>query len=144
MKLLNRLLDFGQGVPVLKDLSLLFFRLVLAYGFWSPAIMKWKDLDGTAAWFESMGYPLPLVSAIFAALTEIVGIAFLTLGFGVRIISAPLIFVMLVAIFTVHLGNGFAAGDNGLEIPMYYILMLIGLIAFGAGKISVDSMLRRK
>ena len=45
---------------------------------------------------------------------------------------------MLVAIFTVHSGNGFEAGNNGYEIPLYYILMNLILIAFGAGKYSLD------
>ncbi len=53
-------------------------------------------------------------------------------------------FVMLVAIFTVHIGNGFAAGDNGFEIPFYYLLMLFSLMAFGAGKYSIDHILKKK
>ena len=38
------------------------------------------------------------------------------------IVQEMLMIVMLVAIFTVHIGNGFAAGDNGFEIPFYYLL----------------------
>jgi putative oxidoreductase len=144
MKILNRVLSFGEGVPVIKDLSLLFFRLILAYGFWSPAIMKWQGLAGTAGWFESMGYPVPMVSAILAAITEILGVFLLTLGLGSRLIAVPLIFVMLIAIFTVHISNGFAAGENGFEIPFYYILMLLGLVAFGSGRFSIDYLLRKK
>jgi putative oxidoreductase len=51
---------------------------------------------------------------------------------------------MLIAIFTVHIGNGFDAGDNGFEIPLYYILMLLTLITFGAGKFSIDHFISRK
>ena len=144
MKTIDRIFSLGEGVPVFKDFSLLLVRLILAYGFWSPALMKWKGLEGTAGWFESMGYPLPMVSAILAALTEILGVILLTLGLGTRIIVLPLIFVMLIAIFTVHISNGFAAGDNGFEIPLYYILMLFSLFAFGSGKYSVDYLLGRK
>lgn len=144
MKLISKLSSFGKDIPVLKDFSLLFFRLILAYGFWSPAIMKWQGLEGTAGWFESMGYPLPMISTILAASTEILGVALLTLGLGTRLIAIPLIFVMLIAIVTVHLSNGFAAGDNGFEIPLYYMLMLFSLTAFGAGKFSIDSLLRKK
>lgn len=144
MKLLSKISRFGEGAPILKDFSLLFFRLILAYGFWSPAIMKWQGLEGTAGWFESMGYPLPMISALLAATTEILGVALLTLGLGTRLIAVPLIFIMLIAIFTVHISNGFPAGDNGFEIPFYYILMLLGLVAFGSGKFSLDSLLRKK
>jgi putative oxidoreductase len=45
---------------------------------------------------------------------------------------------MMVAISTVHFKNGFAASDNGFEIPLYYFAMLFMLLSFGAGKWSVD------
>ncbi|MCF8235594.1 MAG: redoxin domain-containing protein [Bacteroidales bacterium] len=51
---------------------------------------------------------------------------------------------MVVAITTVHWGNGFNAGDNGFEIPLYYMLMLFVFLANGAGKISVDHLLTKK
>lgn len=49
---------------------------------------------------------------------------------------------MIIAIVTVHFGNGFDAGDNGFEIPLYYILMLLTLFSFGAGKYSLDQFLK--
>jgi putative oxidoreductase len=51
---------------------------------------------------------------------------------------------MVVAIFTTHISNGFAAGDNGFEIPLYYILMLFALVVYGSGKYSLDHVLGRK
>ena len=51
---------------------------------------------------------------------------------------------MLVAIFTVHIGNGFDAGDNGFEIPFYYFLMLLSLFVFNGGKYSVDYLISKK
>ena len=71
------------------------------------------------------------------------GAILLLLGIGTRIISIPLIIVMMVAIFTVHLGNGFEAGDNGFEIPLYYIIMLLTLLIYGGGKISIDFFIKR-
>lgn len=126
---------------LLKDFPPLFFRLVLAYGFWGPAMMKWGNMAGIAEWFGSMGIPFPTLNAYLSGITEISGVFLLLLGLGTRIISVPLIFVMLVAIVTVHLGNGFEAGNNGFEIPLYYILMLISLIVTGPGKFSLDKML---
>jgi putative oxidoreductase len=128
----------------LDSLILLLLRLTLAYGFYNPAIMKWKDINAIAAWFESMNYPLPALNAYLAGITELAGVILLALGLGVRIISLPLIFVMLVAIFTVHIGNGFEAGDNGFEIPLYYLLMLLSLFVFGGGKYSIDYFFTKK
>ena len=127
----------------LSDLPLLFMRLVLAYGFWGTGMMKWKNIDGVAEWFGSMGIPFPTLNAYLAATTEIVGVIFLILGLTIRIISLPLMFVMLVAIFTVHLHNGFEAGNNGFEIPLYYLIMLFTLFIYGGGKISLDNLLRK-
>jgi putative oxidoreductase len=126
------------------NLVLLLIRLTLAYGFYKPAVMKWKDINAISGWFESMGYPLPTLNAYLAGITEMAGVVLLILGLGTRIISLPLIFVMLVAIFTVHISNGFEAGDNGFEIPLYYILMLFSLVVYGAGKYSIDYLISKK
>ncbi len=128
----------------LKDLHLLAVRLILVYGFYNPAIMKWQNINSIAEWFSEMGIPLPTINAYMAASTEMAGVVLLTLGLANRIISIPLIFVMIVAIVTVHLGNGFEAGNNGFEIPVYYILLLLVILIYGAGKISVDYLLQPK
>ncbi|HPE56751.1 MAG TPA: DoxX family protein [Bacteroidales bacterium] len=125
----------------LNDFPLLFFRWVLAYGFWVTGSVKWQNIEGVAQWFESLGYPLPTLNAYMAASTEIAGVILLTLGLGTRLISIPLIIVMIVAITTVHLGNGFNAGDNGFEIPLYYLLMLFALLVYGPGRISIDHLI---
>lgn len=128
----------------IKDLPLLFLRLILAYGFYGPAVMKWRDIHGVGKWFASMHYPLPYFSAYLAGITEITGVVLLTLGLLTRLISIPLMFTMLVAIFTVHFDNGFKAGNNGFEIPLYYLLMLFTLFVLGPGKISLDNLIRKK
>lgn len=124
-----------------QDLSLLSARLVLAYGFFGPAMNKWGDIGAIAVWFESLGIPLPTLNAYMAATTELFGVVLLSLGLFTRIISIPLIIVMIVAIITVHLPHGFSAGDNGFEIPLYYMLFLSVFATFGAGKISLDHLI---
>lgn len=120
-----------------QSLSLLLARLVMAYGFYEPAVKKWKDMDGIATWFGSLGIPFPTLNAYMAATTEILGVLLLTLGLFTRLISIPLMVVMMVAIATVHFSHGFAAGDNGFEIPLYYMLFLFIFTAYGAGKYSL-------
>lgn len=73
--------------------------------------------------------------------TEAAGFVLLFLGLGTRLISVPLIVVMIVAIFTVHIGNGFKAGNNGFEIPLYYLLMLFSLVITGPGRLSLDALI---
>ena len=125
----------------LQNLALLMVRLVLAYGFYEPAKMKWSDIGSVAEWFGSMGLPLPTLQAYMAATTEASGVLLLTLGLFTRLISIPLMVVMTVAITLVHLPNGFSSGDNGFEIPLYYFIMLFVLVTHGAGKFSLDWIL---
>lgn len=134
-------LRFANFSEYLKSVSLLFARLVVAYGFYGPAIMKWRDISSVASWFASIGIPFPTLNAYMAASTEISGVLLLTLGLFTRIISIPLIVVMSVAIITVHLSNGFSAGNNGFEIPLYYMLFLFIFLTNGAGKFSLDRII---
>ena len=132
---LKNILNQGQS------LSLLFARVIIAYGFYDPAMKKWSDIGSVAGWFDSLGIPFPTINAYMAASVELLGVFLLTLGLFTRLISIPLMVIMLVAITTVHLGNGFSAGDNGFEIPLYYMLFLALFASLGAGKLSLDYLL---
>jgi putative oxidoreductase len=127
-----------------QSLSLLLARLAMAYGFYEPAMNKWKDIDGIATWFGTMGIPYPTINAYMAASTEALGVVLLTIGLFTRLISVPLMVVMMVAIMTVHLAHGFSAGANGFEIPLYYMLFLFIFASHGAGRFSVDYFLFEK
>ena len=133
--LTKNILSHGQST------SLFFARIAVAYGFYDPAMQKWLDIASVASWFESIGIPFPTLNAYMAASTEILGVILLTLGLFTRLISIPLIIIMIVAIATVHLSHGFSAGDNGFEIPLYYMLFLALFASLGAGKLSLDYLL---
>jgi len=133
--LTKKILSQGQS------LSLLLARLAVAYGFYDPAMQKWSDIKSVADWFGTIGIPFPTLNAYMAASTELLGIVLLTLGLFTRLISIPLMVIMVVAITTVHLAHGFAAGDNGFEIPLYYMLFLAIFASYGAGKFSLDHLL---
>jgi len=124
-----------------QSISLLLARLAVAYGFYDPAIKKWANIGDIATWFGSMGIPFPTLNAYMAASTEALGVILLTLGLFTRLISIPLMVVMVVAITTVHLAHGFSAGDNGFEIPLYYMLFLFIFLSHGAGKFSLDHLI---
>ena len=128
----------------LKSLPLLLIRLVLAFGFFGPAKMKIGNIDGIISWFESINIPMPALNAYLATGTEALGVVLLLLGLGTRFISIPLIITMIVAIVTVHLPNGFESGNNGFEIPLYYMIMLLTLVIYGGGKFSIDQILNKK
>lgn len=143
-KVLKLYLSIVNLIKELKDLPPLFMRLVLAYGFYTTASMKWSNIGGVAEWFGTLGIPAPAFNAYLAASTEAAGVVLLTLGLATRFISIPLMITMVVAIVTVHLPNGFEAGNNGFEIPLYYFIMLFVLLINGAGRISLDNLISRK
>jgi len=133
--------EFTRLSDYFRSFGLLLARLVIAYGFYEPAIMKWNDIRAVSEWFGSLGIPFPTLSAYLAASTEATGVILLAVGFLTRLISLPLIVVMIVAIVTVHLPNGFSAGNNGFEIPLYYMLFLLLFFTEGAGMFSLDRII---
>lgn len=143
MKILKYYYSISDKFASLEDIPTLLLRITLAYGLYNPAMMKLNNIDNVAEWFGSMGIPFPVLNAYLAGGTELAGVILLTVGLFTRLISVPLMVVMLVAIFTVHLNNGFEAGENGFEIPLYYLMMLLVLFVKGAGKLSIDSIIKK-
>lgn len=135
---------FNEKMAGLKDIPLLMLRLILAYGFYSPAVMKLTKPAGVAKFFERMEIPFPLMNVYLAGITEALGVILLVLGFGTRLIAIPLIITMFVAIYTVHWDHGFAASEGGIQIPLYFLIMLFTLLAYGSGKISLDYLIGKK
>ena len=133
-----------KKLEFLNDIILLTIRLVLAYGFYVTASMKWQNIGGVAGWFGELGIPFPVINAYLAASTEVLGVILLTLGLATRIISIPLIITMIVAIVTVHWQNGFESGNNGFEIPLYYMLLLFVLLIRSSGKYGFDHFIKGK
>ncbi len=132
------------GLNKLRHFPLLFFRLILSYGFFKPAMMKINNLPATIKFFQTIGIPFPELGAWLAMITEASGVILLFLGLFTRLISLPMMFLLGVAISTVHWKYGFSAGANGYEIPLYYLAMLFALFILGPGGISIDAIIRKK
>ena len=107
---LQALLDRTRAVDFFAPLAL---RLYLAPIFWMAGTSKFDAFEDTAAWFGNpdwgLGLPFPTLMAFLAAGTETLGAIMLLFGLGVRWISIPLMFTMLVAIFSVHWQHGWQA-----------------------------------
>jgi uncharacterized membrane protein YphA (DoxX/SURF4 family) len=97
----------------LDGLAPLAMRLYLVPVFWMAGTQKIAGMENAIEWFGNpdwgLGLPFPSLLAHLAAYTEAVGALLLLLGLATRWISVPLIITMLVAVFTVHWGNGWAA-----------------------------------
>jgi len=124
-----------------KHLFILLSRLVIAYGFAKPALMKLSDMTATAQWFTTIAIPFPTITAYFVSGIETVGIIALILGLLTRIFSILLSFVMMGAMIFVHSSHGFSVAQNGIEIPLYYMIFLFIFASYGGGKYSLDNLL---
>ena len=124
-----------------KHLFILASRLIIAYGFAKPALMKLSDMTATAQWFASISIPFPTFTAYLVSGIETVGIIGLVLGLFTRSLSVLLSFVMMGAMVFVHGTHGFSVADNGIEIPLYYMIFLFIFASFGGGKYSLDNLL---
>jgi len=137
-------LELSALLNYFRSLALLLARLAVAYGFYNPALLKWINFDTTVEWFDTLGIPFAYGATFLVASIEIIGVALLSLGLFTRIIAFPLIFIMLVAIVTVHISNGFSVANNGFEIPLYYIIFLSIFASYGAGRFSLDNLIFKK
>src|SRR5262249_3540721 len=117
-------------------------RLVIGYGFLTHGWAKLsRGPEGFARLLEQLGAPLPEATAWVSTLLEVLGGLAILAGALVAVVSIPLIVMMLVALFTVHLRYGFIAintigltadgpqfGPPGIEVNLLYIACLLALI----------------
>jgi len=107
-----------------QNISIFSIRWIPAYGIHTPAKTKWENISDVAAWFKDLNIPFSYLNAYLSVSFEMVSVVFLTFGLLTRWIIIPLMIMMLGAIIIVRWKNGFEAGNNGFEIPLYYSIML--------------------
>jgi putative oxidoreductase len=102
-------------------------------------------LTGTAAFFEQLGLSPAFVLAMTIGVAELGGGILLLAGLFTRIAASVLAVEMFVAVWKVHLANGFflnwtsAAGvGHGYEFNLALIAVLVALILTGPGAFSID------
>ena len=89
--------SWGQWVP----LSL---RLVIGFGFMAHGWAKLsRGPSGFAKLLTQIGAPLPETTAWVSTFVELLGGLAIFIGAFVEVVSVPLIVMMLVAMFTLHL-----------------------------------------
>lgn len=95
-------------------------------------------LAGTAQWMESIGLTPGYVMATLAGGTEFFAGLALIIGLFARPAALGLAVLSLVAIFSVHIGNGLFMANNGYEFALALLAGSIAVFIEGAGKLSVD------
>ena len=149
----------------MKNFLKYFFQTNDSFSYWIPRIMlgcvifphgaqKLLGLFGGFGFTDTMTYftqtaGLPWVIAFLIIMGESFGSLGLILGFFTRLSAFGLICIMLGAIITVHIPNGFfmnwfgkQAGE-GFEYHLLVIGISISLLISGGGKYSVDSLINK-
>lgn len=101
-------------------------------------------LEGTGQWMASIGLTPGYLMALMAGSSEFFGGLFLLLGLLTRPTALVLSFTMVVAIFSVHIGNGLFLANNGYEFGLALLAATVSLAISGAGKLSLDNLLANR
>jgi putative oxidoreductase len=142
-------------------LALLMLRILIGWEYLEAGLEKYKGEN----WFDDIQnqFPFPFdvvppgISWQMATWFEIVGGAAIMIGMGTRFFSLSLIILTIVAISAVHwpadwqtyseLLKGYVISNDGFgnfKLPVLFLAMLIPLVFFGSGKLSIDGFIRRK
>lgn len=107
--------------------------LFIAHGLMKVFVFT---IPGTVGFFESLG--LPAIVAYLTILAELGGGLALILGIGTRLVSLPLIAVLLGATWA-HAGNGwtFSNAGGGWEFPLFWALVQSTIAVMGRGAIAL-------
>jgi len=124
-------------------------RLTVGLVFLSEGIQKYlfPDLVGVGR-FTRIGFENPEFLAYFVATFEILCGSLLLMGFLVRLTTIPLLIIMFTAITTTKIpmlmNEGFWYMAHAARTDFAMTMLLIYLIIFGAGKLSMDGLFKKQ
>ncbi len=95
-------------------------------------------LEGTGQWMASIGIEPGYLMALLAGSGEFFGGLALLIGLLTRPAALVTAFTMIVAILTVHIGNGLFMSNNGYEFGLALLAASVSLLISGGGNLSAD------
>jgi len=130
-------------------------RLIVGFGFMEHGYAKIaRGPEKFASVLHALGIPGPDLLAWATIFVELLGGLAVFLGAFIPLVSIPMAIVLLVAIFTVHVPNGFSSikllsvdaagahfGPPGYETNLLYLAALVALVLGGSGPLALDRFL---
>jgi len=140
-------------LPLPRDLYSLPLRAIVGFGFMQHGYAKLAHgPDAFIAILHAIGMPFADLLGWATIAIELIGGLLILLGAFVPVAALPMLVVLGVAIFTVHLPNGFSSiklmsydavgahfGQPGYETDLLYAAGLLALCIGGAGPWALDS-----
>lgn len=145
---------FQKLMNTQNDLVLTFARLVLGVVFFAHGAQKmlgWFGgfgFSGTVGAFTKMGMPVALV--FFVIFVEFFGGLSMLFGLLSRLAGLGITALMIGAIFSIHIHNGFFMNwigrqkGEGFEFHLLAIALAVLILVHGAGALSLDRLLSSK
>ena len=140
-----------KSLRIQSDLGLLVLRgeallLLIVYG-WKKFTWIFPLISGRVAWSSwgfaaqigKMGFPLPILLAVFVVLCESVGALFIALGLFTRVSALLTALSMAGALYF-----SLRVGEASWHLAAVYFLSFIALALSGPGKFSIDQMLKSR
>lgn len=142
-------------LPVPRNWYAVPLRLIIGLGYFSHGYAKLsRGADDFIAILHAIGMPFAALLGWATILVEIAGGLMILFGAFMPVAALPMIVVLLVAIVTVHLPNGFSSikllsydasgahfGQPGYETDLLYLAGLLALCIGGPGPLSLDGYL---
>jgi putative oxidoreductase len=142
----------GRISSTMQRYAALPLRAIIGGGFIEHGWAKTaKGPDAFAGILQALHVPLPHLAAYLTISVELLGGAAFLAGAFVAWASVPSIFVLLTAMFTIHLPYGFSSikikgivdgraqfGPPGYECDLLYIAGILALVFLSPGPWSVD------
>jgi putative oxidoreductase len=154
--LLLRLSDLGLSSK--RAWWALPLRLIVGYGFMEHGWAKLaRGPDNFAGILAALHMPFPHLLSWATILVELGGGLAVLAGALIPLASVPMAVVLLTAIVTVHLPNGFSSiklqaitpqgahfGQPGYETDLLYLACLAALVLGGSGPLALDRLVLRR
>ena len=132
-------------------------RLIVGGGFLHHGYAKLaRGPENFTHILDALGVFDPALLAWATTAIEIAGGVAVIAGLFIPLVSVPMVIVLVVAIFTVHLPNGFSSikllsvtsagahfGQPGYETDLLYLCGIVALVLGGSGPLALDRILLR-
>jgi putative oxidoreductase len=124
-------------------------RLIIGLAFYQAGSGKFRHFENVVGFFDSLGIPFTAFNAGLVAPMETVGGIMLILGLFTRFFASGLSITMVVALLTADTADFLSSWSSASEISptdvaaFTFLLFLLWLVFYGAGKLSLDAVLRK-
>ena len=134
-----------QGIS--SGVSLLILRFFLAWEFLEAGLEKWNGQNWFTEIQDRFPFPFNLIPADInwhvAMGAELILPFLLIFGVLTRFSALGLTILISVAWYSIHADSGYNVCDNGYKLPLIYVVTLLILITQGAGKLSLDTLIKK-